>query len=79
MLPPFVAGDLVQADLCDEEGGPAVGLEVATVHAEPQRDLVGVGRNRSGTVIGIHHEQVHSVGTDVEDAQAHVLTVRHLG
>ena len=41
------------------------------VLGEPQRLLVGVGRERGGALVGVDHQQVAGVGTDVEHAQAH--------
>ncbi len=48
---------------------------VVEVLGEPQRLLVGEGREGRGAVVGVEHEQVPGVGADVEDAQAHGATV----
>ena len=41
------------------------------VLGQPQRLLEGVRRQRRGTAVGVHHEQVPGVGADVQHAHAH--------
>ncbi len=61
-----------------EDGGDAlvadraVGLEVAH---EPQHRLVRRLGDRAGARMGVDDEQVHGVGTDVEDPEAHAASV----
>ena len=47
---------------------------VVEVLGQPQRLLVGVGRQRGGAAVCVHHQQVAGVGADVEDAQPHGAT-----
>jgi AcrR family transcriptional regulator len=65
------------ADRGEDGGHPrivdrTVGLEVAH---EPQHRLVRRLGDRTGARMGLHDEQVHGVGTDVEDPEAHVASV----
>jgi tellurite resistance protein TerC len=38
---------------------------------EPELRLVGVGGQRPGARMGVHHQEVHRVRTDVEDSESH--------
>ncbi len=78
LLAALVVGDVERLGGEVDEGVDAGRRDravVVEVLGEPERLLVGEGRERRGAVVGVDHQQVAGVRADVEHAEPHGSTV----